>query len=488
MRNYSEADEHLLEHFGYRQELKRTLGFFSSFALSFSVISVTTGLFANYGEGLRMAGPAFIWTWPIVGTGQFVVALVFARLARQIPVSGYAYQWARELAGPRIGWWAGWMMVVQFLFGLPAVCYALANYSLPYLGMLATNGNVQKLTIGILVVIALINHFGVTWASVVNNVSVVTEILGTIVGGLLLLGLALVHRTHSWGFLFSHPHNGSGVDYLGPLAFSSVVSAWTLAGFESAANLAEETRDPVRRIPSAILLSEVSSVILGYLVLVGFTLAMPSLEAVSSQPTPLLFIMGSHLPRAATDAFMLFVFISIFACALANMTTLTRIVWAMARDHQLPSSGWLAVVSDRGVPAHAVWAVTVLSSLFVLWAKVEIVLTGISTLAGYTTYALVVGAVLWGPRQLRRAVRTCAPGNAESNAPWGVDRVERVAEHRIPLHADIVPKALAWAALGWLLLLLAMLGFPHAAWKNSLATLGAAVGGAVCFRFGRRRE
>jgi amino acid transporter len=238
MRNYSQTDEQLLEHFGYRQELKRTLGYFSSFALSFSVISVTTGLFANYGEGLRMAGPAFIWTWPIVGAGQFLVALLFAHLARQIPLSGYAYQWTRALAGPRLGWWAGWMMMVQYLFGLPAVCYALANYSVPYLGIPAANDNVQMLTIAILVVIALINHFGVTWASTVNNVSVVTEILGTIAGGLLLLGLALVHRTHSWRFLFSHPHNRAGVDYLGPLAFSSVVSAWTLAGFESAANLA----------------------------------------------------------------------------------------------------------------------------------------------------------------------------------------------------------------------------------------------------------
>jgi hypothetical protein len=54
-----ENSDQVLEQFGYRQELKRTLGYFSAFALSFSVISVTTGLFANYGLGLQLGGPAF---------------------------------------------------------------------------------------------------------------------------------------------------------------------------------------------------------------------------------------------------------------------------------------------------------------------------------------------------------------------------------------------------------------------------------------------
>jgi amino acid transporter len=90
------SDEQALAQFGYKQELNRTLGYFSSFALSFSVICITSGLFANYGDGLRAGGPAFIWTWLIIGAGQFLVAMVFAQLARQIPLSGYAYQWTRE--------------------------------------------------------------------------------------------------------------------------------------------------------------------------------------------------------------------------------------------------------------------------------------------------------------------------------------------------------------------------------------------------------
>src|ERR1700740_702665 len=87
----------VLARHGYKQELKREMGWFSSFAVSFSIVAVTTGLFSTYGAGLQTAGPAFIWTWPVVGVGQLLLALVFAKLARRIPLSGMAYQWTREL-------------------------------------------------------------------------------------------------------------------------------------------------------------------------------------------------------------------------------------------------------------------------------------------------------------------------------------------------------------------------------------------------------
>lgn len=462
MKENQARDEQTLERFGYRQELERRLGYFSSFALSFSIISVTTGLFANYGNGLRAAGPAFVWTWLIVGGGQFLVALVFARLATEIPLSGYAYHWTRELAGPRLAWWAGWLMIVQFLTGMPGVCYALASYLLPYLGLGPANRHVVLVTIGVLVAIALLNHFGIRLASLVNNVSVVAEILGTILVGLLLLVVALARRTNPVSFLLTHPGHPGGLGYVGAFAFSSLMSAWTLTGFEGAANLAEETRRPEVRVPRAIVLSEVSSVVLGFLVLVGFTLALPSLDAVSGHATPLLFVISHYFSPAVTHATMLLVFISIFACALANLTTLTRMVWAMARDGQLPGSMWLAQVSAHRVPANAVWTVTFFSILFVLWARIEVVITGIATLAGYVTYALVVGATLIRP----------APGA-------GVSKGE--VENR----KSKISRGLSLAALGWILILLAMLSLPRQAWTNSLATLAAVAVGGAWYLFAR---
>ena len=450
------SDERVLAGFGYRQELKRDMGLFSSFALSFSIISVTTGVFAVYGSGLNTAGPAFIWTWLIVAGGQLLVALVFATLAKQTPLSGYAYQWTRELAGPKLAWWAGWLVVVQYMSGMPAVCYALANYLISFAGLAATNRNLILTTSAILVSIALINHFGIHLASRVNDFAVGAEILGTVIAGVVLLVIALMRKTNPAHFVFTHPGQPGGKAFLGALAFSSLMSIWTLTGFEGAANLAEETQSPQKHVPVAIVSSLLISVALGFLVLLGFTLAIPSLAEAKQQPAPLLYIMQAHLPSFLITGIMLCVFLAIYASALANLTSLTRMLWAMARDFQLPQSEWLGRINTRRVPANAIWVATAIAIVFTCWAKVETVMTSISAQAGYITYAIVVGAATWGhaSRCIGDAPRTIR-----------------------------IPRLLAGAALVWLLVVIVMLSLPQsgAGWMGAVAMLGTGTVGLIFF-------
>jgi amino acid transporter len=397
-------DEQVLERFGYHQELSRSLGYFSSFALSFSVICMTSGLFADYGDGLRAGGPAFIWSWLIVGAGQFLVAMVFAQLARQIPLSGYAYQWTRALAGDRMAFWAGWIMIVQFITGMAGVAYALASYLVPFFGMPNSNRNVVIATVATLVAAALINHFGIRLASMVNDVSVIAEILGTVLIGFLLLGIALVRKTHPISFLFTYPHQSSVGAYLIAFLTASLMSVWTLGGFEAAANVAEETHLPEKRIPTAIVLSEVLAVVFGLLVLIGFTLAVPSVEKAGNDPTPLLYIIGSYLPKYVVVSALLLVSVAIFACVLANLTTITRLIYAMARDGKVPASRFLSKVSEHKVPVNAIWVVIPITAIFTFWAQVEVVIIAICTFAMYVTYGLVVAACLWGKQPAKADV------------------------------------------------------------------------------------
>ncbi|HET7640429.1 MAG TPA: amino acid permease, partial [Ktedonobacteraceae bacterium] len=102
-----QQDQHdaaLLQKFGYKQELRRTLGFLSNFAVAFSYISVSTGTFSLFYLGLAAGGPAFFWTWPIVAIGQFLVALNFAELSSHFPIAGSIYQWSKRLSSPTLGW------------------------------------------------------------------------------------------------------------------------------------------------------------------------------------------------------------------------------------------------------------------------------------------------------------------------------------------------------------------------------------------------
>ena len=103
MHEGTNSDSHHLAQFGYRQELHRTLGSFSSFAAGYSYISILTGMFQTAALGFFFAGPAFAWAWLVVMFGQFMVALQFAELSAHYPLAGSVYQWSKQLASK--AWW-----------------------------------------------------------------------------------------------------------------------------------------------------------------------------------------------------------------------------------------------------------------------------------------------------------------------------------------------------------------------------------------------
>ncbi len=93
-----ERDSADLATFGYKQELRRSLGTFSSFAVAFSYISPSTGIFTLFALGLTTLGGVFIWTWPVVALGQFIIALNFAEVSSHFPLAGSVFQWTKYLA------------------------------------------------------------------------------------------------------------------------------------------------------------------------------------------------------------------------------------------------------------------------------------------------------------------------------------------------------------------------------------------------------
>src|SRR3954452_19519282 len=100
-------EEAVVSQFGYKQELRRKLRFFSVFAVAFSIISITTRIFLNFAFGFEHLGPAMIWTWPVAAVGQLLVCLVLAELATRIPLAGANYQWGSRLVNPSYGWFIG---------------------------------------------------------------------------------------------------------------------------------------------------------------------------------------------------------------------------------------------------------------------------------------------------------------------------------------------------------------------------------------------
>src|SRR6202050_4912621 len=92
-----------LHQFGYAQALRRTLGPYGSFAIAFSMISITTAIFFLLPSLFGTAGAAGVWLWVPCAGGVFLIVMVYAHLAGRIPITGFAYQWNSRLINPHYG-------------------------------------------------------------------------------------------------------------------------------------------------------------------------------------------------------------------------------------------------------------------------------------------------------------------------------------------------------------------------------------------------
>ncbi|HZV51708.1 MAG TPA: amino acid permease [Candidatus Dormibacteraeota bacterium] len=364
------ADDQILAGFGYRQELRRALRLFSLFAVAFSIISITTGIFTNYGFGLAHMGPAFIWTWPVAVAGQLLVGLVVSELGTRIPLAGYSYQWGSRLVNPAYGWFVGFTGLAYLSVGAAAINFVVvAPLWAVVLGLDPTNPNSNLIiTLVLLAAPLAVNLVSIWLASRINNVAVFTELVGTVVVALVLVVLALSRPAHPLGFLFSVGGEAAGGRWPGQLPFAFLIGIFTIVGFELAADLSEEAINARVTVPKAIIWSILSSGALGMIALIGFTIAIPDLGRTIASPVPLAFIIEHWLGRTLTGVFLLFVVFSIFALTVVGTAATARLIFSMARDNILPLSGLLRQVHPRTrTPVNALLATVLLALLFTLF-------------------------------------------------------------------------------------------------------------------------
>src|SRR2546427_678967 len=257
-------DEADLARFGYKQELRRTLGVFSSFAVAFSYMAPSTGIFTLFALGLTTIGGVFIWSWPIVAIGQFIIALGWAELSSHYPVAGSVFQWTKYLSGKTYSWFAGWIYLFAGILTVTSVCVTLPLALIPAfkdMGWnLANNHSNQRIIAVItLALITTLNIFGVRLVALINNTGVLFEILGMVVFAFVL---AIFHHHQSAGVIF---HTGGTSLTTGTFLIAMFMSLYVIYGFDTASTLAEETKNPRTEAPKAVLASVIGAFVIGVL-------------------------------------------------------------------------------------------------------------------------------------------------------------------------------------------------------------------------------
>ena len=409
-----ERDSADLARFGYTQELKRSLGLFSSFAVAFSYISPSTGIFTLFALGLTTLGGVFIWTWPVVALGQFIIALNFAEISSHYPVAGSVFQWTKYLANRSYSWFTGWMYLFAGIITVSAVVATLPIALIPALNGLGWDGlgagsantllHTQEIVALItLAVITVLNIYGVRLVAIINNTGVVFEILGMFVFAIVLLAF----HNHQ-GF---HVVTNSAGFHVGPSSFLAAMfmSLFVIYGFDTASTLAEETRDPRRAAPRAVLYSVIGAFVIGGVFLLGALIAIPNLHTATSglgwNPAQ---VIEANFSSAFATLYLFVVSAAIFVCCLSILASTIRLCFGMARDNQLPLSRPLARVSPS---LHTpVWTCILLAVLaavpFIKYAGVAIIAIAATGMI-YLSYFL--GNIVIMRARMRGWPRTAAP-------------------------------------------------------------------------------
>jgi urea carboxylase system permease len=413
----SAADSDELAGFGYRQELDRSLSSFSSFAAGFSYISILTGVFELFGFGFANGGPAVWWSWLIVLAGQMAVALCFAEMAGQFPLAGSVYQWSKRIASDAVSWMTGWILIIGSIVTVAAVAVAWqvvlpqVSVHLQFVGSTAAiraanagyyttpDGAKNALILGAILVIfaTIINLLGVKVMAMLNNIGVIAELIGSTVLIILLVfhfhrGPGVVGHTlgtgagHSWG-------------YFGAFLIAGIMSAYVMYGFDTAGTLAEETNNPRRAAPMAIIRALATAALIGGLLILFALMSVRSIHDKNIGLLGLPYIIKQALGNTTGNVFLIDSALAITVCTLAVVTACIRMLFSMARDGRLPFGNAIAHVSGRRrvpiVPALFVGACSlILLVINIANQKAFLTLTSVAIIMFYLPYLAVTGSML----------------------------------------------------------------------------------------------
>ena len=235
------------------------------------------------------------------------------------------------------GWiylWAGALTVAAVVATLPLTLIPIIN-DIGLSDMRADSLTNQKwIAIVTLIVITLLNIFGVRVVAIINNTGVLFELLGLFVFAVIL---ALFHNNQGVGVVF----DTGGADFnASNFLVAMFMGLFVIYGFDTASTLAEETNDPRRVAPRAVLGSVAAAFIIGFIFLWAMLMVVPGLdEVVAAGGISPPEIIQANLSNALATGYLLVVSVAIFVCCLAIQASTIRLAYSMARDRQLPVSG-----------------------------------------------------------------------------------------------------------------------------------------------------
>jgi amino acid transporter len=385
---------------GEEEGLKREFSLWAIFALAFAFISPIVALYGIFAFAFTSAGPAAWWGFFIVLAGQLLVALVFAELASRWPFEGSLYEWSRRLFHETYGWFAGWAYMWTLMITMVAVAYGAAGFVPVVLGIDPfTSGTQLAVAFGFLLFGTAMNLASRNTLKFFMLASIAAEVIGSLGIGTVLL---FFHNEQPLSSIFHSAGAGTGPGgYVWSGLFAAVgFIGWTYVGFETAGSVSEETPEPRRDVPRAIVLSLVTVAAVVTYASLALILAIPDYGAVISGKVtdPVADTISFQLGSGITKPLFVLFIIGFTASLLAIQTNCSRVMWAFARADVLPGSTWLKKLSaGPRLPVRTILTTGVIAAVLLISTQSEnVYLTLISMATGgfYISFALPVVAAM----------------------------------------------------------------------------------------------
>jgi amino acid transporter len=419
---HHEADVKQLHSMGYAQELSRRMGLFQNFAISFSIICILAGGITAFPLSLSAAGGASLGIgWPVASIFALLVAAALGQIASAYPTAGGIYHWASILGNRGFGWSAAWLNLLGLMFVVSSVNFGLyllvKDLMMPGVFGMDTSGWgwwTQTIFIAAVTVVqAIINHRGIKMTTLLTDFSGYLIFVVTIILIVALITFAPVAMDLGRLFTFTDFTGPAGGDvwaipaadrWLGaifPAAIAALVLGWlqgvyTITGFDASGHTSEETRNAAREVPKGMIHSVFWSGVFGYIMVCAFVLALPTVEEGAAQgwlSFPWM-MEKSLMPVLLKDFLIVGIVVANFLCALAGLTSCSRMLFAFSRDGGVPwfSSSLRKVSKEFRTPANAIWASAVLSVIATLYGDAFVVLSTGCAVFLYVSYAMPIGA------------------------------------------------------------------------------------------------
>lgn len=383
-----------IEEFGYRQELKRTLKF-SDLLVYGLIFMVPIAPFAIFGSVFQASGGMVAMAYIVGMLAMMCTANSYAQMVQAFPMSGSVYTYVGRGITRVLGFVAGWMILLDYVL-IPALLYLAAS--------IAMNGMIPAVPlwmwlVAFVVLNTVINYLGIEFTAKVNKIMLVLELL--VLAVFLVIGFTAVANGQGT-FSFDAFFNSRTFDW--SLIFGAVsIAVLSFLGFDGISTLAEEnagtTKSLGRSMIAALLLVGVLFVVQTWvgsmlvhdpasLITNGDPNGTAFYDAAKNAGGPFLFVLTAAATAVAWG----------FANALVAQAATSRLLFAMARDRQLPA--FLSRVHPkRGVPVNATLVVAAISLVLGLYLVTQPNgLTEISVLVNFgalTAFSLLNIAVVW---------------------------------------------------------------------------------------------